>query len=258
MSVHGSAFQFPPKQQALFDRAKRLEWISIIFLVTIIAAIGLVMGSSQAMKTGWIEDLLSLVPPIAFLIGARYRDRDPTDEYPYGYRRAGLVAYLTGAVALLGFGLYILIESATTFISAQRPSIGTIELFGTRVWLGWLMIAVLVYSVIPPLILGRMKTPLAVALHDKTLFTDAKLNKGDWLTGIAGIAGIIGIGFGLWWADAAAAAMISIEIIRDGVTDLQNSIAQLMNKRPTQVATKEKDPVVDEVKDALCKLDWVR
>src|SRR3954452_15548666 len=101
MSVHGAAFRFPPKQQALFDRAKRLEWISIIFLVTIIAAIGLVMGSSEAMKAVWIEDLLSLVPPIAFLIGARFRGRDPTDEYPYGYRRAGLVAYLTGAVALL-------------------------------------------------------------------------------------------------------------------------------------------------------------
>jgi cation diffusion facilitator family transporter len=258
MSVHGSAFQFPPKQQALFNRAKRLEWISIIFLVTIIAAIGLVMGSSEAMKAVWIEDLLSLVPPMAFLIGARFRGRDPTDEYPYGYRRAGLVAYLTGAVALLALGLYILIEAAITLISAERPSIGTMELFGTRVWLGWLMIAVLIYSVIPPFILGRMKLPLAEALHDKTLQTDAKLNKGDWLTGIAGVLGIAGIGFGFWWMDAVAAAIISIEILRDGVSDLRNSIAQLMNKRPTQVDSKEKDPVLDEVEEALRRLPWVR
>src|SRR3954471_15212122 len=129
MTVHGPAFRYPAKQQALFERARRLEWISIFLLLTIIAAIGAVMGSSEAMKAVWIEDLLSLVPPIAFLVGARFRPRDPTEEYPYGYRRAGLVAYLTRAGALLGFGLYILIESATTFISAPRPSIGTIELF---------------------------------------------------------------------------------------------------------------------------------
>jgi cation diffusion facilitator family transporter len=258
MSVHGSAFQFPAKQQALFDRAKRLAWVSIIFLVTIIAAIGLVMGSSEAMKAVWIEDLLSLVPPIAFLIGARFRDRDPTHEYPYGYRRAGLVAYLSGAVALLALGLYILIEAAVTLVSAERPSIGTIELFGTRVWLGWLMIGVLIYSVVPPFVLGRMKLPLAVALHDKTLQTDANLNKGDWLTGIAGVFGIAGIGFGFWWADAVAAAIISIEILRDGVSDLRNSIAQLMNKRPSLVDSKEKDPVLDEVEEALRRLPWVR
>jgi cation diffusion facilitator family transporter len=258
MSVHGSAFQFPAKQQALFDRAKRLEWVSIIFLVTIIAAIGVVMGSSEAMKAVWLEDLLSLVPPIAFLIGARFRDRDPSDEYPYGYRRAGLVAYLSGAVALLALGLYILIEAAITLISAERPSIGTMELFGTRVWLGWLMIGVLIYSVIPPFVLGRMKLPLAEALHDKTLQTDANLNKGDWLTGIAGVFGIVGIGFGFWWADAGAAAIISIEILRDGVSDLRNSIAQLMNKRPTLVDSKEKDPVLDEVEEALRRLPWVR
>ncbi|MFL6538808.1 MAG: cation transporter [Chthoniobacterales bacterium] len=258
MNVHGKAFRLPPKQDALFQRARRLEWISIFFLLTIIAAIGITMGSSEAMKAVWIEDVLSLVPPVAILIDARYRTKDPTDEFPYGYRRATLIAFLTAAVALLAFGLYILIESATTLISAEHPTIGTVELFGRRVWLGWPMIAALIYSVIPPLVLGRMKLPLARELHHKALQTDANLNKGDWLTGIAGVFGILGIGLGFWWADALAAAVIAIEILRDGVSDLRNSIAQLMNKRPTQVDTNEKDPVLDAVEDALKRLDWVR
>jgi hypothetical protein len=53
------------------------------------------------------------------------------------------------------------------------------------VWLGWLMIAALVYSGIPPFILGRMKLPLARELHEKALQTDADINKGDWLAGLA-------------------------------------------------------------------------
>lgn len=53
-------------------------------MLTIIIAIGLTMGASEAMKAVWFEDLLSLVPPIAFLISARLRAKDPTDEFPCG------------------------------------------------------------------------------------------------------------------------------------------------------------------------------
>jgi cation diffusion facilitator family transporter len=258
MSAHGSAFRPPEEQRRALERVTRLEWISVCFLLTIIAAIGLSMGSSEAMKAVWTEDLLSLVPPVAYLIAAHWRDKDPNDEFPYGYRRAGLIGYLAGAVALFAFGIYILIDSAWTLIAAEHPTIGTIELAGHRVWLGWLMIGALAYSVIPPFVLGRLKLPLAEQLHQKALYTDAKLEKGDWLTGLAGIAGIAGIGFGLWWMDAAAAALIAVEILRDGVSTLKNSVAQLMNRRPTDVGATKHDPVVEQVEEALRKLEWVR
>jgi len=186
--------KFPPKpyrmpddkQQAIY-RAKRLAWITIAFMISIIAVVGFTMGSSEAMKAVWIEDILSLIPPVAFLIGTRYFDRPPDAEFPYGYRRAVMIAFLTAAVALLGFGLYILIDSLSTLILVEPPTIQTVSIFGRRVWLGWLMIAALVYSAIPPFILGRMKQPLAHDLHQKALQTDANMNKGDWLSGLAGV-----------------------------------------------------------------------
>jgi cobalt-zinc-cadmium efflux system protein len=58
------------------------------------------------------------------------------------------------------------------------------------------MIAALTYSVIPPMILGRMKLPIASELNDKALHVSAELNKGDWLSGIAGVLGILGIPYG--------------------------------------------------------------
>jgi cation diffusion facilitator family transporter len=251
-------YELPPEKEAVLRRARRVEWWTIFFLLTIIAVVGLVMGMSQTMKAMWVEDTLSLVPPVAFLVGVYYRRKPPDDEFPYGYRRAVLVASLAGSVALFGFGLYILGDSVFKLFMAERPNIQTVEIFGQRVWLGWLMIAALVYSSIPPFILGRMKLPLARELHDKALQTSATMNKGDWLAGLAGIAGILGIAYGYWWADSAAAGFISFEIVRDGYADLRNSVAQLMNKRPTDVESKEKDPVVDEVRKALERLDWVR
>jgi cation diffusion facilitator family transporter len=253
----GAPYELPPEQKAALREAKRLEWLSIGFLISIVILMGLVMGNSQAMKAMWLEDLLSLVPSVSFLVAARFREKTPDEYYPYGYRRALLVAFLCGAVALFGFGLYMLVDSVWKLIEVEHPSIPSTQLFGHVVWLGWLMLAVLIYSVIPPLVLGRKKTPVAERLHDKALHVSATLNRGDWLSGLAGALGVVGIAFGVWWADSAAAALISVEIVKDGYQNLRNSTAQLMNKRPTDISSKEKDPVIDRLKAALEGLDWV-
>jgi len=258
MKFPGEPFRLPEDKQQAMRRARRLSWITIAFMISIIGVVGLTMGSSEAMKAVWIEDLLSLIPPIAFLFGTRYFDRPPDEQFPYGYRRAVMIAFLTAAVALLGFGLYILIDSVSTLVLVEPPTIQTISISGRRVWLGWLMIAALVYSVIPPFILGRMKQPLAHELHQKALQTDANMNKGDWLAGLAGVLGITGVAYGYWWADAVAAIIISVEILRDGFSDLRNSVAQLMNRRPSDVEGKEDDPVPDKVQHELERLDWVQ
>jgi cation diffusion facilitator family transporter len=250
-------YHLPEQKEQTLQRARRISLVSIFAILTIMAAIGLTMGTSEAMKAMWIEDSLSLVPDIAFLVGVHFRNKSPDEEFPYGYRRAVLIAFLAGAVTLFGFGVYILGDSVAKFLASERPSIPSATIFGHRVWMGWVMLAAMAYSVIPPVILGNMKHPLARELYDKALETSATLDKGDWLSGLAGIAGILGIACGLWWADSAAAAFISIEIIRDGWEDLRNSISQLMNKRPTDIEGKEHDPTPDELQHALARLEWV-
>ena len=123
--------------------------------------IALTMGTSAAMKAIWVEDALSLVPSIAFLVGAHYRNKKPDERFPYGYRRAVLIGFLAGAVTLFGFGVYLFGDAVVKLLTAERPSIPSATIFGKRVWMGWVMIVALVYSVIPPFVLGRMKQPLA-------------------------------------------------------------------------------------------------
>jgi len=253
----GASVQLRPDKKRTMHEAKRLEWSFIAFLVSIISLMALVMGSSQTMKAMWIENTLSLVPSCAFLAGIHFRNVPPNEAFPYGYRRAVLVGFMCGAVTLLGFGIFILADSAMKLITAEHPTVKSVELFGTQIWLGWLMLAVLVYSVIPPMVFGRMKVPLAAELHDKALHVSAELNKGDWLSGIAGVIGILGIAYGFWWMDAAAAAFISIEIIKDGYVNLRNSVAQLMNKRPSDIESQEEDPAIDRLQQALEGLKWV-
>ena len=209
-------FQLAPDKQEAHRRAQRLEWITIGFMLSIIAVLYLTMGNSQAMRTAWIEDILTLIPPIALLVAVRWEKKPPSERFPYGHHGAVSIAFLTASVALLGFGVLLLYESIRSLLSGEHPSIGTVTIIGHQIWLGWLMIAALTYSAIPPVILGHKKLPLAHELHDNVLRADADMNKADWITALAAIAGITGIALGFWWADATAAAVISLSIVRDG------------------------------------------
>lgn len=249
--------ELPPTQAQAMGRAIRLEWVSVAYWISVITLLYFVLGSSQAMKAAWIEDILGLFPPVAFLIAARYRGRPPNVRFPWGYHRAITVAYVVATLALFILGAFIFIDSAERLLAGTHPSIGLVEIFDTQIWLGWLMIAALLYGVVPPLILGRLKRPLARKLHDKVLFADAKMNQADWLTAGAAIAGILGIGLGLWWADAVAAIIISIDILHDGQKYLRESVSDLMDERAQTYDEAEPHPVIDQVKQEVAKTEWV-
>jgi divalent metal cation (Fe/Co/Zn/Cd) transporter len=159
---------------------------------------------------------------------------------------------------LFSVGLFLIIDSGLTLIEQDRPTIGMVHLFGHSFWLGYLMIAALIYSSIPAVILGRMKLPLAEKLHEKNLYTDAQMNKADWMTALAAILGIIGIGFGLWWADSVAAALISLDILHDGYKNLRQAVLDLMDQTPKTVNNQETDPLLEKVKNHLEEKSWVK
>ena len=250
-------WELPPDKARLMSRALRLEWVTVAYLLSAVFFIYLTLGSSQAMKTAWFEDILSLIPSIAFLLAARVRHKPPTEKHPYGYHRAVTIAFLCASLALFAMGFFLFLDALTQFASMEHPTIGTVVVLGRQLWLGWLMIPALLWSAIPAMILGRMKLPLASALHDKVLYADAKMNKADWLTASAAIVGVLGIGFGLWWMDATAAALISLDILHDGITNLRVVVSDLMASRPTMVGSDSVDALPAKVRNYLQGLAWV-
>jgi cation diffusion facilitator family transporter len=249
--------ELPPELQQTLHRARRLEWLTIAYLVSAIVLLALVLSNSQAMKTAWLEDILSLIPPIAFLVATRLNVRPPTDRFPYGFHRINSIAHLCAALALFTMGAFLLFDAVHKLITVEYPTIGSIELFGQTIWLGWLMLPALAWSAVPAVFLGRAKMPLAEELHNKVLYADAKMNKADWLTAGAAMLGIVGIGFGLWWADSVAAALISLDISKDGLENLRRAVADLMDQTPTTVDQDATDPLRDKLTSMLRDLDWV-
>ncbi|TLM75118.1 cation transporter [Pseudarthrobacter sp. NamB4] len=248
----------PAEQQEALRKAMRIEWATMGFLAVTTTMVFLVLGNSQAMKAAWVEDILSFLPPISFLVAAHAIRKPPSEKHPYGYHRSTGVAHLVAAVALTVMGGYLLVESVLGLLKAEHPTIGGIEIFGNTIWLGWLMMAVMIITSAPPVFLGRAKMKLAEKLHDKVLYADADMNKADWMTAIAAVAGVAGIGFGLWWADYGAALIISASILRDGIGNTRGAVSALMDKRAMTYDDKEPHPLGRQLDEYLRSLDWTR
>lgn len=249
--------ELPEEQKQALRRAIRLEYVTIGFLVVTVILVYLVLGSSQAMKAAWIEDLLSFAPPLAFLLAVRIVRRPPSVNHPYGYHRSIGIAHIVAGVALVVMGTYLLVDSAIKLVVAEHPTIGGVQLFGVTFWLGWLMIGALSLTIVPPVIIGRIKMRLAETLHDKVLYADADMNKADWMTAVGAIVGILGIGLGLWWLDAAAAIFIAQSILRDGIRNLRGAVRDVMDGRATTFDGERPHPVAGEIDVYLASLPWV-
>lgn len=249
--------ELPEKQTQTLRKAIRLEWITIAFLAVTVTLVFLVLGNSQAMKAAWIEDLLSFIPPIVFLIAVRIARRKPNAKHPYGYHRSVGVGHLVAAVALVSMGTFLIIDSTTRLVAAEHPSIGSVELFGQVFWLGWLMMGVMALIAAPPVFIGHAKMKLARELHDKVLYADADMNKADWMTAVGSIVGVGGIGLGLWWLDSVAALFIAGSILWDGVKNTRAAVEDLMDTRAMTFDDARPHPIVHRVDEYLRSLDWV-
>jgi divalent metal cation (Fe/Co/Zn/Cd) transporter len=211
---------------------KRLEWWNIGWTISIVLAMGLAMGSSQAMKTAWVEDTLGLIPPIAILVALHFEARGPNKKFPYGFDRVNGLGFLIAAVALAAVGLLLLKDAITSLANQGHVTVGSTRIFGRDIWLGWFMLAAQAYATIPPLIIGRKELPLAKRLRDKLVHNYAMMNKANWQTGVAGFVGVAGLGFGWWWADSVAAALISASIIWDGWKAMRIAASELVDGIP--------------------------
>ena len=250
-------FEFPPEQQALRGRARQLAWFSIALLASAAVFLALTLGQSQAMKTAWISDLLSIIPPVALLVAMRFEMRPPSRRFPYGYTRAVSIAFLVTASALTLFGVILFTDAVVKLVRGERPPIGMLVLFGHELWAAWSMIAALTYSMGCGMLVGHLKLPVARKLHDKELEAEAQMNRDEWLSEGVAIIGLLLVGYGFWWGDAVSAAIVAIQIVRDGFHNVRQVVGDLMDEAPSVMSTHDLEDLPDKVQAAAERLDWV-
>jgi len=258
MSHITKTLEFPKELKPLYARAVKLEWISLIYMISATFFSFLVMSNSQTMKTVWLEDLLGIIPPASFLISSKIIKRKATHDFPYGFHKVPGIAFLTSSLALFVLGIYLLLDGCTVLLKQAHPNIPNVFFAGHSIWLGYIMIIALLWSSFPSTILGHIKIPLSQRLYDKILFADSKMNKASWMSGFASIFGIVGIGLGYWWADATVGIIISFNILNDGFSNLKQSILDLLDEVPKLIGTSKTDPLISDVESLIKSESWVK
>jgi len=241
-----------------FKKMRKLEWTTLIYQVFASALVFYLAGKSQAMKTEWMENALAVIPPLGVLLTYQFENKAPDNRRPFGYHRASTIAFVAAAFALAMIGLLLCFEAASNLIHGERPAIGGYNLFGHTIWHGWLMIALMIGTAVPPVILGRKKIPVAKLLHDKALFADADMNRANWLSNGAGAIGLLLVAFGFWWGDSLAAFIISLDIIHDGVTNVMHSLSDVMDHHPVDLESGQQLPIVPDIHKTLKALPFVQ
>ena len=79
----------------------------------------------------------------------------------------------------------------------------------------------------------------------------------EWRHGRAMGQCVLGVGLGLWWADAAAALVVSLSILRDGVNNLRGSIGGLTDAEARTYDGKEPHPLTRQVEVVSEQQHWV-
>jgi divalent metal cation (Fe/Co/Zn/Cd) transporter len=250
--------ELPAEEQRVLARARRLEWWTLAYIVSSTVFLYLTMGASQAMRTSFVENALSVLPALAFLVCSRLAMKPPTGRYPYGLHGIVSIGYLVASLALVTIGVLLFAEGALKLIEWEKTSIGGMEIFGEVVWAGWPMLAALIYTMVPSIFLGRMKLRLAPKIHDKILYADAEMMKADWMSETATAIGVLGVGFGFWWLDPIAALFISFEIMRDGFTNMVVAGSDLIQHRPRKTDQSGLEPTPDELRRWVEGHDWVK
>lgn len=257
MKVMGRT-DLPAAQQKALRSAIRWEWFTIGYTFVTISVVAFVVGGSQAMRTAWIEDMLSLIPQVSFLVALLFIRRRPTRAFPFGLHRVMGVGHLVAAVALLTVGGTLAYEAITGLVRAEHPSIGTVFVFGHTIWLGWIMVVTMSLIVIGPLFYGHAKSKLAPQLHNKLLYADADMAKADWQTNAASIVGVLGVGVGLWWLDGVAALFIALGIVWDGWRNARAAVRDLIDQRARTEDDAQPHPLITRIADHVESLPWVR
>jgi divalent metal cation (Fe/Co/Zn/Cd) transporter len=165
---------------------------------------------------------------------------------------------MCSSIALFSIGGFLFLDSCLNLIHGEHPTIGSVVFLGHPIWQGYIMMIVLFFANIPMVFLGRAKVPLAKELHEKNLYADAETAKADWMSAIAGIVGIAGIGLGWWWADSTAAAFISLTIIHGGYSNLKQAVVDLMNQAPKTVKEMKSHPLIAKILKTLQDESWIK
>ena len=202
-------------------------WVGIIvnLLLTLIKAIGGILGGSRALIADALHSASDVVGSIVVLFAVKIANKPPDEEHPYGHGKAEGVASIIVALLLIVVGVEISISSIKVFFGETPEAPGIIALI------------ILVISILIKEVLFYYKLWLGKKYNSTVLITEAWHHRSDSLSSFAALLGIglaiigekFAIGF-LVFGDAIAGLIVSLIVIKVGYDLIKTSSNVMLEK----------------------------
>jgi cation diffusion facilitator family transporter len=191
-----------------------------LVLVVSKLVVGVLTGSLGILSEA-VHSLFDLAASTFTLVAVRTARKPADREHPYGHGRAENLAAFTEGILLLITAFVIGFEAVHRLVAGGPP-------VNPAGYAFVLLIGSLLIETGRAIILKRV----AVLASSEAMLADATDRVADVLTNLGVIAGLIGVRLGLPWADALAAGLVAIIIVRAAVRVAWRSGDILIDRAP--------------------------
>jgi cation diffusion facilitator family transporter len=189
------------RQQA--NRAVALSAVGLA-LAGLVELIIAVASGSVALLGDALHNLSDVSTSALVFVGFRASRKVATERYPYGYERAEDIA---------GIGVALVIWASAAV--AGWESVDKLVRNGATTHVGW-GIAAAAVGIAGNQLVARYKLVVGRRIQSATMVADARHSWLDALSSAGALLGLIGVAFGLGWADAIAGIMVTAFICHVG------------------------------------------
>jgi cation diffusion facilitator family transporter len=212
------------ERDVITNRTINLGLASNVFLALFKTFIG-IFGHSSALLADGINSTSDFVYYVAVKIFTKQANKPADDEHPYGHRQLESISAIVVGAFVLTTGIAIFwgaINSMYDLLTNVKPGY-TVSIFA-------LVAAIITFGL--KIYLYFFTKRNAKETQNPTLRALANDHLNDIMASLSVVIGVIGGRMGFLWMDPLAGAVVSIFILKTGISIIMDSSSELMDTFP--------------------------
>ncbi|WED43479.1 cation diffusion facilitator family transporter [Legionella cardiaca] len=206
-------------QHERYQQAKKITLLGALInaLLGFIKLIGGIFYHSHALVADGIHSFSDLITDIMVLFASKYGSQDADESHPYGHQRIETAATLLLALLLILAGAGIAWDSLDEIIhkTHDKP--------------GWIALPIALLSILANEILFHWTHRVGKRIQSSLVIANAWHHRSDAASSIVVSLGLIGTLLGFIYLDAVAAIIVSLMIIKMGLSYGWDSVKELID-----------------------------
>ena len=192
--------------------------IAVNMALTVAQVLGGIFSGSLAMIADALHNFSDAISLVIAAVARRIARRPATEQMPFGFARAEVVAALVNYTSLIIIGLYLVMEAVLRFLSPEPVQ-------------GWLVVIIAGVALVVDLVTALLTYTMSKeSVNIRAAFLH---NVADALGSVAVIvAGALVLLYEWYWVDAVVTLMISAYILMHVRADVGEVIRVLMLASP--------------------------